>query len=128
VTGHGEKFGRKQELAIAALLTCPSLPAAATSCGVSESTLRRWLRKETFAQRWRQERTRMLETTVNLLRQKSVAAIETLAAVANNTESPAGARVSAARSLVELAIKSAEMQDLEARIDDLELLAKEGLP
>jgi hypothetical protein len=70
----------------------------------------------------------MLETTVNLLRQKSVAAVETLAAVANDTESPPGARVSAARSLVELAIKGAEIQDLEARIDDLELLAKERLP
>jgi hypothetical protein len=48
--------------------------------------------------------------------------------VADDKQSPSGARVSAARSLVELAIKGAEMQDLEARIDDLEQLAKEGLP
>ena len=70
----------------------------------------------------------MLESTVSLLRQKSVAAVETLAEVADDKQSPSGARVSAARSLVELAIKGAEMQDLEARIDDLEQLAKEGLP
>lgn len=128
MTGHGEKFGRKKELAIGALLTCPSLPAAAASCGISESTLRRWLQNETFARRYRRERTRMLESTVSLLRQKSVAAVETLAEVADDKQSPSGARVSAARSLVELAIKGAEMQDLEARIDDLEQLAKEGLP
>jgi hypothetical protein len=124
VTGHGEKFTRKKELAIAALLTCPSLPAAAASCGISESTLRRWLQNETFARRYRRERTRMLETTVNLLRQKSVAAVETLANVANDKEASASARVSAARSVVEMAIKGAELQDLEARIDDLEQVAR----
>jgi hypothetical protein len=128
VTGHGEKFGRKKELAIGALLTCPSLPSAATSCGISESTLLRWLQNETFARRYRRERTRMLESTVSLLRQKSVAAVETLAEVAGDKQSPSGARVSAARSLIELAIKGAEMQDLEARIADLEQLTKEGLP
>lgn len=125
MTGHGEKFGRKQESAIAALLTCPSLPAAAASSGISESTLRRWLQNEAFARRYRQERTRMLETTVNLLRQKSVMAVETLSEVANDKEAAASARVSAARSVVELAIKGAELLDLEARIDELEQMARE---
>jgi hypothetical protein len=125
VTGHGEKFGRKQELAIAALLTCPSLPAAAASCGISESTLRRWLQNEAFTQRYRQERTQMLESTVNLLRQKSVAAVETLSDVANDKEASASARVSAARSVVELAIKGTELLDLEARMDQLEQMTRE---
>jgi hypothetical protein len=127
MTGHGEKFGRKKESAIGALLTCASLPAAAVSCGISESTLRRWLQNETFAQRFRRERARMLETTVNLLRQKSVAAVETLSGIAESKESPASVRVSAARAVIELAIRGAELQDLEARIDDLEQLAKETL-
>jgi hypothetical protein len=125
VTGHGEKFRRRKEQAIAALLMCPSLPAAAANCGISESTLRRWLRNESFAWRYRQERTRMLDSTVNLLRQKSIAAVETLAGIADDKGSPAGARVSAARSLVELAIKGAEVQDLEERLTELEEIAKE---
>ena len=62
---------------------------------------------------------------MNLLRQKSVAAVATLAGVADNQESPAGARVSAARSLIELAIKGAELQDLEERIAELEQLARD---
>ena len=127
MAGHGEKFGRRKEQAIAALLTCPSLPAAAASCGISESTLRRWLGNKAFAWQYRLERTRMLESTANLLRQKSVAAVETLADVANDKEASASARVSAARSIVELAIKGAELQDIEARIDDLEQLAKDKL-
>jgi hypothetical protein len=68
-------------------------------------------------------RARTLESTVNLLRQKSVAAVETLTDVANDKEASASARVSAARSVVELAIKSAELQDLEERIGEMGQLA-----
>lgn len=125
MTGHGEKFGRRKEQVIAALLTCSSLPAAAADCGVSERTLRRWLQDESFARRYRQERTRILESTFNLLRQKSVAAVETLANVANDKEALASARVSAARSVVELAIKGVELQDLEQRITELEEPARD---
>jgi len=128
MTGHGEKYGRKKELAIAALLTSSSMPAAAVNCGISESTLRRWLQNETFAKCYRRERTRMLESTVNLLRQKSMAAVETLADIAESEESPASVRVSAARAVIELAIRGAELQDLEERIAELEQLAKERLP
>lgn len=127
MSGHGEKFGRKKESAIAALLACPTVTEAAANCGVSESTLRRWLRNETFARQYRQERTRMLERTVNLLRQKSAAAVATLAGVADDKALPAGARVSAARSLIELSIKGAEMQDLEERIAELEQVAQKKL-
>jgi DNA-binding transcriptional MerR regulator len=98
---------------------------AADKCDIAESTLRRWLQNGTFARCYRQERTRMLESTVNLLRQKSVAAVEALADVANDKASPPGARVSAARSLVELAIKGAKLQDLEERIGELEQLARD---
>jgi hypothetical protein len=125
MSGHGEKFGRKKELAIAALLAFPTLTEAAASCGIGESTLRRWLADETFARFYRLERTAMLKGTVNLLRQRSVGAVETLAEVANDKALPAGARVSAARSLIELAIKGAEMQDLEERLGELEQLARD---
>jgi hypothetical protein len=119
------KFTRRKEAAIAALLAHPSLARAAEACQTSERTLRRWLQDESFAQRYRQERTRILESTFNLLRQKSVAAVETLANVANDKKASASARVSAARSVVELAIKGAELQDLEQRITELEELAKD---
>jgi hypothetical protein len=51
MSGHGEKFGRKKESAIGALLACATLTEAAASCGVGDSTLRRWLHDEGFAQR-----------------------------------------------------------------------------
>ena len=119
------KFTRRKEALIAALLGQPSLARAAEACQTSERTLRRWLQDESFARRCRQERTRMPERTVNFLRQKSVAAVETLTGVATDKASPARARVSAARSVMELAITGAELQDLEQRIRELEELARD---
>ncbi len=48
MTGHGAKFGRKQEQAIAALLTQPSMEAAARSIGIAVKTLRTWLKVPEF--------------------------------------------------------------------------------
>jgi hypothetical protein len=43
----------------------------------------------------------------------------------NDPKKPASARVSAARSILELAIKAIEIEDLEIRIEELErLMAK----
>jgi hypothetical protein len=48
VTGHGAKFGRKQEEAIAALLTQRNIDEAAKSIGVAPKTLLRWLKIPEF--------------------------------------------------------------------------------
>ncbi len=42
--GHGSKFGRKKEEAIAALLTQRNLEEAARAAGVGRQTLIRWLK------------------------------------------------------------------------------------
>ena len=54
--GHGSKFGRKQEEAIAALLTQKSTEDAARVIGVGVSTLRRWMRIPEFDAAYRQVR------------------------------------------------------------------------
>ena len=46
--GHGEKLTRKQEQAVAALLEQPTVLRAATAAGVSERTLRLWLKDPGF--------------------------------------------------------------------------------
>jgi hypothetical protein len=118
--GHGEKYSRKKEAAIAALLVCPTLSEAASSCNVAESTIRRWLKDGIFSRCYAEARRQTLETTVNLLRQKAVGGVVTLSEISENKQAPATARVSAARSLVELAIKAAELQDISERLDALE--------
>ena len=43
--GHGAKFGRKKEQAIAALLTEPNAKEAARVAGIGSATLLRWLKE-----------------------------------------------------------------------------------
>jgi hypothetical protein len=50
MTGHGSKFGRKQEEAIAALLSQRSQEDAARVAGIAPKTLVRWLKAPEFAQ------------------------------------------------------------------------------
>jgi len=50
MTGHGSKFGRKQEEAIAALLSQRNLEDAARVAGIAPKTLVRWLKAPEFAQ------------------------------------------------------------------------------
>jgi hypothetical protein len=125
MSGPRERITRRQEQAIASLLACSTLTDASVACGVAESTLRRWLRNEAFSRRYRQERALMLGGTITLLSQKCAGAVGTLASIADDREAPAGARVSAARALIELRLKGGVQDDLEERVAELEELARE---
>jgi hypothetical protein len=123
--GHGEKITRRREAAIVALLTCSSLPAAAEACNLSERTLRRWLRDPVFAERFREERALLLAFTVNALAQKSIAAVSTLARIAENQSASEAAQVSAAGRLLELRLKGSELLDVQEQLAELEQIVRD---
>jgi hypothetical protein len=118
--GHGTKLGRKQEAAIAALLTAGTLAEAAQGCGISEATLWRWQQQPDFAELYKQAKTALLAVVTAKLRKQAGSAVDTLAALASNPENPAGARVSASRTIVELALRAHELEDLAERLTALE--------
>jgi hypothetical protein len=62
--GHGQKFTRKHETLIAALLTEPTYAAAAAKAGISEATLYRWLHLPAFRAAYRQARRELVENAV----------------------------------------------------------------
>jgi hypothetical protein len=62
MTGHGAKFGRKQEEAIAALLTHRIIEEAATSIGISAKTLLRWMKEREFNAAYRRAIPRRQQT------------------------------------------------------------------
>jgi transposase-like protein len=49
--GHGTKFGRKKEAAIAALLTHRNIEEAAKAVGISSPTLIAWMKVPEFDQK-----------------------------------------------------------------------------
>jgi hypothetical protein len=119
--GHGEKLTRRKEQAIGALLTHATLTEAATVLDVDESTLRRWLREDTpFQTAYREARRAVVQQAITQVQCATGEAVETLRAVMQDSESPASARVSAAKAILETAVKAVELEDLEARIAALE--------
>jgi hypothetical protein len=61
---------------------------------------------------------------VDLLKSECSGAVKVLVVIANDGKSPAASRVSAASRIVELTLKTGEMQTLEKRVAELEELAK----
>lgn len=118
--GHGEKLSRKQEAAIAALLTEPTTEAAAKAVGINPATLWRWMRLPDFTARYREARRRLLEGAMAALQRSTGEAAETLRR--NLACGQAATEVRAALAMFELAMKGVELLDLEQRVGELETL------
>ena len=71
MAGHGEKFGRKKEEAIAALLTQRNVEEAARVAGIGTRTLLRWLKIPEFDAAYRQARRAAFAQTIARLQQGS---------------------------------------------------------
>jgi hypothetical protein len=74
----GCKLGRKQEAAIAALLTERTHADAAAKAGISEATLARWLRVPAFIVAYRAARLRVVEAAIARLQRATGAAVRAL--------------------------------------------------
>ena len=78
MTGHGAKFGRKKEAAIAALLVQRNHEEAARAVGISPKTLLRWMKDPEFDAAYRAARRAAFSQSVGRLQQASSAAVSTL--------------------------------------------------
>lgn len=120
MTGHGEKLTRKQDQAIAALIACPSILDAARQSGVAVETLYRWLKLETFQTAYRDARRQVVQQAIVQVQQATGEAVTTLRAIMQDGTAPASARVSAAKTVLDTAVKAVELEDLEQRLAALE--------
>jgi transposase len=123
MSGHGLKLSRKQEDAISALLTQGTLAEAASLTGIGEATLRRWLQRDDFQAAYRRARREAVSQAVAHVQRVSGEAVETLRTIMNDDQKLSGARVTAARVILEMSIKAVELEDLEVRIAALEALS-----
>jgi hypothetical protein len=122
MAGHGEKLSHKQEQTIAALLTAPNLADAAHHAGIVERTLLRWLKETAFQAAYREARRAVVQHAIAQVQQATGEAVATLRTVMQDSASPASARVSAAKAILETAVKGIDIDDLEVRIAALEAL------
>jgi hypothetical protein len=95
---------QREELAVAALLSEPTIEAAAKKAGVSESTLLRWLQEPSFKERHRAARRAVVEGVIGRLQQSSGLALDAL--VRNLACGTAAVEVSAAKAILDLTTKA----------------------
>lgn len=121
-----EKFTKKQDAALMALVTSNTIREAAACVKVGEGTLYRWLKLESFQKAYREMRREAIRLAITKLQQVTCEAIEVLAEVMRGKENLASARVSAAKTILESAFKASEMDDMLERIEDLERRMEEA--
>jgi transposase-like protein len=116
----GTKFGRKMEEAIAALLTQRNVEEAAKSIGVATKTLLRWMKEPQFQTAYREARRNAYSQAVAKLQQGATAAATTLLKIMLDQGTPASVRVRAAECVMNHSSKAVEIEDVEARVTELE--------
>ena len=123
MVGHGTKFGRKKEEAIAALLTQRNIEEAAKAAGIGANTLLRWLKVPEFQTAYREARRAAFGQAVARLQQGTSAAATTLLKTMIDPGTPASVRVRAAEAIFHHATKAIEIEDIEVRVAALETAA-----
>lgn len=110
----------KKETAIVALLQSPTVREAAEKVQIAERTLWRWLEDESFRKQYTDARKAAFSRALALLQQGLGEAVIVLRDVMNCPDSNNTSRVSAAKAVIDTALRAMEMEDLENRISALE--------
>ncbi len=120
-----EKVLTGQQSKVLGLLAGGStIEAAALETKINPSTIHAWLRKEPFVGEYKAATSLVIEFATNQLKSACGEAVSTLRAVCGDSEAPASSRVSAARTILDLAYRAVEISDIAARLDALEELAQ----
>ncbi|MCC5823392.1 MAG: hypothetical protein LAT64_02550 [Phycisphaerales bacterium] len=123
----GRELTRPQEAAILALLSEPSIAAAAEKAQVSERTLHRWLKEEPhFLAEYRRARREAFAQAIGLTQRSATAAVGTLLRVMHDTKATWSSRVAAATQVLKFARESIELDDLAVRVEQLEQRAADA--
>jgi hypothetical protein len=122
--GHGSKFSRKMEEAVAALLVHRNHEEAAKAVGIGTATLLRWQKEPEFQKAYREARRAAFGQAVARLQQMSSAAVATLGKMMVDQAAPASTRVRAADCILNHAAKAIEIEDIDARVSELERAAE----
>jgi hypothetical protein len=107
------------------LLSCSSIQETAKKSKCNRSTVYRYLDDPEFSRKLNRVHFQLLSSAVGILQDNSERASVILLEIADNTETPAGVRLSACRAILETGFKGAELLNLEQRITDLEEIENE---
>jgi len=108
-----------QAVAVAGLAAGLTMTEVARQAGVSDRTIRRWLKRDAFRRRVEDARTELITGTVGKLADSAGEAVATLRQLLREGNPPA-TRLGAARAILEMASRYRESEELERRLTVLE--------
>ena len=91
--------------------------------GISARTMRRYMAEPDFSEAYHQAHARLVEDATQRMQRGLSSAVDTLQEIAKDPDAGKTARVAAARSLLEQALRYTELSDLLERIKNLERIA-----
>jgi hypothetical protein len=110
IKGHGAKYERKKEAAIAALLTQKNHEEAARAAGINLKTLKRWLRQPDFIEDYRRARWEVVDQAYARAQLSAGVAATVLLKLMADPTTPASSRVRAALGIFDLAREEREVR------------------
>ena len=116
----------KEELAIQALLSNPTLKKAAAAAGISDTTLWRWLRKDNFRKAYLDARRKVVQQSLATLQQLTADAPVVLHTIMLDESQNGTTRIAAAKAILDQAVKAVELEDHRERLVEIETAIREG--
>jgi hypothetical protein len=117
----------RQKKALAALISSPTVKAAAKASGVGYSTIRRWLKDDTeFAKAYRDAASDIMDDAIFLARNSITPALMVLRQIIGDKEQNGAVRSQASRTLLEYGAKLTERADVLSRLERLEEAMQEN--
>lgn len=110
----------KDEVLIAALITCPTIKEAAAQTKVGETTLHKRLNDPEFQKKYRDACVELVKDHAATMQIAMGEAIGTLREIVKDKEAAGGVRASAAEAILRNAMKLTEQANILERLDHLE--------
>jgi ACT domain-containing protein len=110
----------KKLKAIEALIACDTIDEACTVCGISRTTMYRYLKEPLFDKELKVAKRQLINRAILRLQQTCGDATRALAEICRDKKAPPSSRVSAAKEILSSALKSIELEEIEERIKNLE--------
>lgn len=105
---------------ILALITCKDIATASHELGITRQAIYNRLQQPAFRQRLQSERQGKFQIANSKLTDKMGEAVETLSSVMNDAGVSAGSRIKAARTLLDICLRTSEQMDILERIVAIE--------
>jgi hypothetical protein len=119
------KLTPKQEQAVLALLTNQGVDNAARAVGIAPRTLYRWMNEPVFDKAYRKARRDAFGQGTARLQQASSAAVSSILKIMVDQHAAASTKLRAAELVLTHGAKAIEIEDVEARVSELERAAEE---